>query len=182
MSSKTELVSVPRKLLDIAVNGYVQAQGHAVNELRELLLNTPPSDATHYWPRCPDKKRQWRRLEDGWWCECCGFEWLRLDGAMEEEYLPIAAPAEDVSAVVATAVLPELTSDLREILGRPNFTCHFIAKALRLMGFDIPQKSEEEQAATIYWMLGHYLRDPVNWRDAASAELKAGAAAQPAQQ
>jgi Lar family restriction alleviation protein len=83
------------------------------------------------------------------------------------------AAAEDVSAVAAAAVLPELTSDLREILGRPNFTCHFIAKALRLMGFDIPQKSEEEQAVTIYWMLGHYLRDPVNWRDAASAELKA---------
>lgn len=100
MSSKTELVSVPRKLLDIAVNGYVQAQGHAVNELRELLLNTPPSDATHYWPRCPDKKRQWRKLEDGWWCEYCGFEWLRLDGALEEEYLPISAPAEDVRPLV----------------------------------------------------------------------------------
>lgn len=96
--------------------------------------------------------------------------------------LLLAAPAEDVRAVVDTPVLPELTSDLREILGRPNFTCHFIAKALRLMDFDIPQKSEEEQAVTIYWMLGHYLRDPVNWRDAASAELKAGAAAQPAQQ
>jgi hypothetical protein len=87
----------------------------------------------------------------------------------------IAAPAEDVCAVEDGAVLPELTSDLREILGRPNFTCHFIAKALRLMGFEIPQKSEEEQAVTIYWMLGHYLRDPVNWRDAASAELKSNA-------
>jgi len=86
-----------------------------------------------------------------------------------------AAPTEDVRAVVDAPVLPELTSDLREILGRPNFTCHFIAKALRLMGFDIPQKSEEEQAATIYWMLGHYLRDPLNWRDTASAELKANA-------
>lgn len=94
----------------------------------------------------------------------------------------LAAPAEDVSAVTDGPALPELNSDLREILGRPNFTCHFIAKALRLMGFDIPQKSEEEQAVTIYWMLGHYLRDPVNWRDAASAELKTGAAAQPYQQ
>lgn len=82
----------------------------------------------------------------------------------------------------SVATLPELTIDLREILGRPNFTCHFIAKALRLMGFDSPKKSEEEQAVTIYWMLGHYLRDPVNWRDAASAELKAGAPAPPAQQ
>lgn len=82
--------------------------------------------------------------------------------------------AEQVDESVPPA-LPELNSDLREILGRPNFTCHFIAKALRLMGFDIPQKSEEEQAVTIYWMLGHYLRDPVNWRDAASAELKSNA-------
>ena len=92
------------------------------------------------------------------------------------------APAEDVRAVVDEPVLPELTSDLREILGRPNFTCHFIAKALRLMGFDIPHKSEEEQAVTIYWMLGHYIRDPVNWRDAASAELKASMPEPPAQQ
>lgn len=92
------------------------------------------------------------------------------------------APAKDVRTVRDVPVVPELTSDLREILGRPNFTCHFIAKALRLMDFDIPQKSEEEQAATIYWMLGHYFTDPVNWRDAASAELKAGAPAPPALQ
>jgi hypothetical protein len=82
--------------------------------------------------------------------------------------------AEQVDESVPPAP-PEQTSDRREILGRPNFTCHFIAKALRLMGFDIPQKSEEEQAVTIYWMLGHYLRDPVNWRDAASTELKSNA-------
>lgn len=100
MTNKTEMVSVPRELIHTAVNGYVQAQGPALNELRELLLNTPPSDATHYWPRCPDKKRQWRKLEDGWWCVYCGFKWLRLDHAMEEEYLPIASPAEDVRPLV----------------------------------------------------------------------------------
>lgn len=90
---------------------------------------------------------------------------------MDIQFDPNAEPADESVSLA----LPELNSDLREILGRPNFTCHFIAKALRLMGFDIPQKSEEEQAATIYWMLGHYLRDPINWRDAASAELKANA-------
>lgn len=72
--------------------------------------------------------------------------------------------AEQVDESVSPA-LPELNSDLRGIFGRPNFTCHFIAKALRQMGFDIPQKSEEEQAATIYWALRHYLRDRINWRD-----------------
>lgn len=74
-------------------------------------------------------------------------------------------------------VLTELTDDLREILGRPNFTCHFIAKALRLMGQTIAKKSEDEQAAVIHWMLGHYLKHGPDWRQHASDELKAASQA-----
>ena len=108
--------------------------------------------------------------------------WSNSKGAKIEKGIAVALGmdiqfdpnAERADPSMAPA-LPELTSDLRGILGRPNFTCNGIAQALRQMGFDIPKKSEEEQAATIYWMLGHYLRDPVNWRDAAAAELKANA-------
>lgn len=108
--------------------------------------------------------------------------WSKSKGAIIEKNLAAALGmdiqfdpnAEQADCSIAPA-LPELTSDLRGILGRPNFTCNGIAQALRQMGFDIPRKSEEEQAATIYWMLGHYVRDPLNWRDIASAELKANA-------
>lgn len=141
--------------------------------------------ATTYDPAKENKDFEaWARTQSMVSLRLCdiGLYYDRQTGLAHDAWQHRAKFAEDVREVVDEPVLPELTSDLREILGRPNFTCHFIAKALRLMGFDIPQKSEEEQAVTIYWMLGHYLRDPVNWRDAASAELKAGAAAQPGQQ
>lgn len=70
-------------------------------------------------------------------------------------------------------IIPELTSDLREILGRPNFTCHHIAKALRVMGITIATKAEDEQAVVIYWLLGHYLKHGADWRQRAIAELEA---------
>lgn len=69
-------------------------------------------------------------------------------------------------------VAPELTDDLREILGRPNFTCHFIAKALRVMGHSIAHKSEDEQAVVIHWLLSIYLKHGSDWRQRASAELE----------
>ena len=68
--------------------------------------------------------------------------------------------------------VPELTEDLREILGRPNFTCHFIAKALRVMGHSIAHKSEDEQAVVIHWLLGIYLKHGPDWRQRAAAELE----------
>lgn len=82
----------------------------------------------------------------------------------------LSASAE--SSAPAVSNLPELTDDLREILGRPNFTCHFIAKALRVMGHSIAPKSEDEQAVVIHWLLGHYLKNGSDWRLRAEAELK----------
>lgn len=78
----------------------------------------------------------------------------------------LAQPADQHQAA------PELTDDLREILGRPNFTCHFIAKALRVMGHSIASKSEDEQAVVIHWLLGIYLKHGPDWRQRAAAELQ----------
>jgi len=75
------------------------------------------------------------------------------------------------------AVVPELTSELRWILGQMCFQHIHTAQALRLMGHQIARKAEDEQAVTIYWMLGHYLKDTANWRQNAIAELKAAAPA-----
>lgn len=70
--------------------------------------------------------------------------------------------------------LPAVPCDaLVEILGRPNFACIRIAQVLRLMGRDIPKKSEHEQAHTILFVLRHWAADPVNWQENANAELRA---------
>ncbi|MGE8049669.1 hypothetical protein ACQKPT_15375 [Pseudomonas monteilii] len=90
--------------------------------------------------------------------ECIRAENLELHAKLAERNAPI---------------IPELTSDLREILGRPNFTCHHIAKALRVMGLTIEPKSEDEQAVVIHWLLGHYLKHGGDWRQRAAAELEA---------
>lgn len=82
----------------------------------------------------------------------------------------LSASAEPSASVELKA--PELTEDLREILGRPNFTCHFIAKALRVMGHSIAHKSEDEQAVVIHWLLGIYLKHGPDWRQRAAAELE----------
>ncbi|MCS4250648.1 hypothetical protein [Pseudomonas sp. BIGb0164] len=76
------------------------------------------------------------------------------------------------------AVVPELTTELRWILGQMCFQHIHTAQALRLMGHQIARKAEDEQAVTIYWMLSHYLKDPANWRRNASAELKESAPAE----
>ncbi len=96
------------------------------------------------------------------------------DAAIQDEC--IRAENSELHAKLAernAAIIPELTSDLREILGRPNFTCHYIAKALRVMGLTIAPKSEDEQASVIHWLLGHYLKHGADWRQRAAAELEA---------
>ena len=67
----------------------------------------------------------------------------------------------------------ELNDTTRWILGRPNFWCANIANALRAAGKKIPQKAEEEQAETIYWMLEMYEKHGDNWRDEGQKWLKA---------
>lgn len=69
--------------------------------------------------------------------------------------------------------LPPLNDDLIAILGRPNFMCAQLADTLRSGGHDIAERAENEQAAVIHFLLGHYLADPVQWAEKASAVLKA---------
>lgn len=73
--------------------------------------------------------------------------------------------------------LPPLDDELREILGRPNFRCMQIASVLRAAGQQIACKSEDEQAAVLYWMLGKYAAHGPDWWQHAREELAAMAAA-----
>jgi len=67
----------------------------------------------------------------------------------------------------------QLTADLRYILGIPHTKLSSTAQLLRQQGNCIGERSEDEQAAVIHWMLGHYLRRGIHWRVFAYAELDA---------
>ncbi|KGP00553.1 hypothetical protein JT27_15650 [Alcaligenes faecalis] len=68
--------------------------------------------------------------------------------------------------------LPPMNDDLIAILGRPNFICAQLADTLRSGGRDIAKRAENEQAAVIHFLLGHYLADPIQWAEKASTALK----------
>ncbi len=71
---------------------------------------------------------------------------------------------------------PELDSDLIDILGRPNFACIRIAQRLRVLGYEIKRRSENEQAAVLHFLLSHYLADSKEWRRTAATVLRGDAA------
>ncbi|WP_122500782.1 hypothetical protein [Pseudomonas viridiflava] len=56
------------------------------------------------------------------------------------------------------------TADIKSILGTQSYCCMAQAAVLRSMGYEIDERAGDEQAATIHWMLTHYLHDPENWR------------------
>ena len=99
--------------------------------------------------------------------------------AIQEALRFAAAPAQQAAPaqpeVQRLRELPPLGESLRSILGRPNFACAGIAKRLRGMGYAIPQKAEEEQAATIHWLVNLYLKHGENWATHANAALAASA-------
>lgn len=102
----------------------------------------------------------------------CGIE---LYGA--KAHFPTAESATDAWNTRAAeragggACTIQLNEDTIDILGRPNFTCFAIAQTLRLRGDDIPNRSENEQAATIAFLLGHYFASGSSWRESATEEL-----------
>lgn len=66
-----------------------------------------------------------------------------------------------------------LTDELRWILGQPCFMLSRIFDTLRKNGFDIKKEAEDEQAVSLFWMLGHYAKHgPDGWRKAAIVELR----------
>jgi len=74
---------------------------------------------------------------------------------------------------VADCTLPsELTPDLIEILGMPNFRAGPIAHAFRDAGrAEIKRRSEDEQAFVLHWLLGLYLKHGADWRPKAGEIL-----------
>lgn len=83
----------------------------------------------------------------------------------------LATQLDVQAALVKEHTIPPMDDHLLAILGRPNFLCAGLASFLRLGGFDIPKKSECEQAAVIHWMLQLYMKHGANWGNEADNEL-----------
>ena len=66
----------------------------------------------------------------------------------------------------------EMTPELRDILGRPNFVCAPIAHIFQAAGADIPRKAEAEQAFVLHWMVKLYLAHGDDWQEQGERELK----------
>ena len=69
------------------------------------------------------------------------------------------------------ATLPAMDKHLLYILGRPNFMCYGVAQSLRKLGHSIPNKTEDEQAHVIHWMLNSYLLHGEGWLGACNTEI-----------
>ena len=66
---------------------------------------------------------------------------------------------------------PAMTPELASILGLMCFQCIPFAQALRTAGHQIKTRAEDEQAAVLHWMLGHWFRHGEEWRDHAQADM-----------
>lgn len=70
------------------------------------------------------------------------------------------------------STLPPLNADMREILGRTCPECGPIGRLLNDVGvYSVPRKIEEEQAATLHWLLTLYFRHGSEWRAHAAEDL-----------
>ena len=59
----------------------------------------------------------------------------------------------------------DLDTEIKSILGRPNFTCARIAERLRQMGYECERKAEAEQALVLHTMLTFHEMHLNNWKD-----------------
>lgn len=88
--------------------------------------------------------------------------------AAYDEHMDAAAALEANEA----RDFPAMTPDLASILGMICYQCIPFAKALRAAGHQIDKRAEDEQAAVLYWMLGHWFRHGESWREHAYADME----------
>ncbi len=65
----------------------------------------------------------------------------------------------------------ELTTELRDILGMPNFACAQFIPVYRAGGYEIPHKSEAEQAFFLHRCVLAWTKNGPLWREAMGDEM-----------
>jgi hypothetical protein len=85
----------------------------------------------------------------------------------------VAAARTALEATAAPTYPDELTPELCEALGWPNYRCRPVARLFRAAGHAIDKNSEDEQAFVMHWLTKLALRHGENWWPVAREELNA---------
>ncbi len=132
-------------------------------EHEHAVMEAQRNESADAWDRGAPMDDAERRLYEN------GFTsgWVRR-GAL----YPGAHPS--ASAATERQLPAEMDDELRDILGTACFRAIHFAQAARSAGHQIDTKAEAEQAAFIWWKLGHYRKHgAAGWRAAAFADLEA---------
>lgn len=132
-------------------------------------------------------------LQPGW----AILSFAPTQGADSESLRPVASAIEWIEETCAAYCIPkpfaivealeaaratpadhnaypdELTPELREVLGWPNFKCGPFAHLMVAAGAEIKPKAEDEQAAVLHWLIKLVLKHGDKWNEAATADLSA---------
>jgi len=99
--------------------------------------------------------------------------WFGLTKVMPEREILRDRMRAAITAAGHAPSLPALNDTLVYILGRVCFRCAGIAQILRSAGQVIPTRAEDEQAATIHFLLSMYLQHGPAWDNKANEALLA---------
>ncbi|MFT0167541.1 hypothetical protein ACLKMY_00735 [Paraburkholderia mimosarum] len=126
----------------------------------------------------------WREIEgnqtpiDGDQGSTLMFDLRPTDATCTVAGVTLFGPADNVRgarAALEAAPLPtypdEITPELREVLGWPNFRCGPVAHVFQAAGYDIAERAEDEQAFVLHWFVKLVLRHGADWWSVASDEL-----------
>ncbi|AZR94999.1 hypothetical protein BBB39_15435 [Bordetella trematum] len=141
-----------------------------------IFADASPQESTPV-PEDPVYAYRRKGLGDFVTCDRERFDELSTKPRLFETRIFYAAPQASPAADGRDA-LPPLDENLTLILGRPNFACAQLAQMLRASGQTIKHRTEDEQAAVIYFLLSAYLKHGAGWADKASEALAAIAAQQ----
>lgn len=83
----------------------------------------------------------------------------------------VAAARAALEAAPLPAYPEELTPELREVLGWPNFKCAPVAHAFQASGYPIAKRAEDEQAFVLHWFTKLVLRHGGQWWEKACEEI-----------
>jgi hypothetical protein len=98
--------------------------------------------------------------------------WFGVTKVMPEREILRDRMRAAIEAAGVHLTLPPLNPSMVEILGRVCFQCIGIAQILRAGGAVIPTRAEDEQAATIHFLLGMYLAHGERWTNEVDAALQ----------
>ncbi|MGI3901262.1 MAG: hypothetical protein ACRYGP_13740 [Janthinobacterium lividum] len=97
--------------------------------------------------------------------------------AVGEHEPALVAALDGAIATINAAVLPsEITPEIVEVLGLPNFRCGPIADVYRAAGHEIERQSEKEQAFVLFHFLHFVLRHGAGWFAQSCIDLDAAVA------